>query len=110
MAPTHKFGVILREIRRLKGLTQEELAQKAGRSVDAVSQWERAVNWPSFDTLIRLSVALEIPVRTFFEQTEAPRSDQRLRMEVEARLLLESMTDRDLSIAIEQLRALARRQ
>lgn len=110
MAAPHKFGVILREIRRVKGMTQEELAQKAGRSVDAVSQWERAVNWPTFDTLVRLSAALEVPVRTFFEQTEAPRSDQRLRMEIEARMLLEGMSDRDLSIAVDQLRALARRQ
>ncbi len=110
MAAPHKFGVILREIRRVKGMTQEELAQKAGRSVDAVSQWERAVNWPTFDTLIRLSSALEVPVRIFFEQAETPRSDQRLKMEVEARLLIEGMSDRDLSIAIEQLRPLTRRR
>ena len=110
MVLPYKFGVILREIRRVKGLTQEELAQKAGRSVDAVSQWERAVNWPSFDTLVRLSNALEVPIRTFFEQTETPRSDRRLRMEVEARLLVEGMSDKDLSIAIEQMRALTRNQ
>ncbi|WP_363317742.1 helix-turn-helix transcriptional regulator, partial [Chelatococcus sp.] len=33
MVAVAKFGLILREIRRQKGLTQEELAHKAGRSV-----------------------------------------------------------------------------
>lgn len=109
MADTPNFGKILRELRRLRGLTQEELAHKANRSVDAVSQWERAVNWPSFRTVVRLGEALDVPVRVFFDQPEKPRSDDRFKKEIEARLLLDELSDGDLSVAVEQLRALARR-
>ncbi|CAH1664621.1 helix-turn-helix transcriptional regulator [Chelatococcus sp. HY11] len=110
MVAVAKFGLILREIRRQKGLTQEELAHKAGRSVDAVSQWERAINWPTLKTLVQISEALEVPVRTFFDVPDAQKSDQRLQMDVEARLLLDSLPDNDLAVALEQLRALTKRR
>lgn len=110
MAATYNFGRILKQVRRLRGLTQEELAQKAGRSVDAVSQWERSVNWPGFDTMVRLSDALEVPVRAFFDQVEGTGSEERLQKESEARLLLSGLSDGDLAVAVEQLRALSRRR
>ncbi|TPI27104.1 helix-turn-helix transcriptional regulator [Mesorhizobium sp. B3-1-9] len=110
MSAIDKFGTILRELRKLRGLTQDDLAARTGRSLDAVSQWERGVNWPSFETLIRLSEALDVPVETFFDQTPGKRSDDRLNREVEARVLLRDLTDSDLVVAVEQLRALARRR
>ncbi|TGQ27734.1 MULTISPECIES: helix-turn-helix transcriptional regulator [unclassified Mesorhizobium] len=110
MSAIDNFGMILKELRKLRGLTQDDLASRTGRSLDAVSQWERGVNWPSFETLIRLSEALDVPVESFFEQNTAKRSGDRLKKEVEARLLLGDLTDGDLVVAVEQLRALANRR
>jgi transcriptional regulator with XRE-family HTH domain len=61
-----EFGVRLREIRQSEGFTQRQLAEKIGLSVEAVSNLERGVHAPSFDTLEDLSKALETPVLEFF--------------------------------------------
>jgi len=108
MSAIDNFGLILKELRRLRGLTQDDLATRTGRSLDAVSQWERGVNWPSFDTLIRLSEALDVPIESFFDQIKRP--EKRVKAELEAQTLLREMSDDDLAIAIEQLRALSKRR
>jgi transcriptional regulator with XRE-family HTH domain len=43
------------ELRRSKGLSQEELAEKIGISRQAVSKWERAESSPDTDNLIQLA-------------------------------------------------------
>ena len=40
------FGSRLRLMRRIRLLTQMELAEKLGVSVSAVSQWEKGVSYP----------------------------------------------------------------
>jgi predicted ATPase/DNA-binding XRE family transcriptional regulator len=56
------FGALLRRARRAAGLTQEELAERAGVSVRGVSDIERGVlRAPRRDTLALLADALDIP-------------------------------------------------
>ncbi len=62
-----KFGRRLRRLRREKDLTQEQLAEAAGISVDFLSNMERGINAPSFETLEKLTEILQIPVKCFFE-------------------------------------------
>ena len=57
----------IKTIRKLRGLTQEQLAQRTDRTVFAISQLERGRSLPSFETLERLSTALDVPVREFFD-------------------------------------------
>ncbi len=57
-----RFGMHLAELRRQKELTQEDLAELAGCSVDTVSFLERGGRKPSFDLLLGLAQALEISV------------------------------------------------
>jgi transcriptional regulator with XRE-family HTH domain len=53
------FGELLRRHRGEKGLSQDELAEQAGLSVQAVSAMERGVTqWPYRDTVARLPAAL----------------------------------------------------
>ncbi len=68
-----QFGNRLRQLRHDQDLTQEQLAAAAEISVEFLSNIERGINAPSFETLEKLSHALQIPVRelfTFEDQAE----------------------------------------
>lgn len=54
------FAQRLQIARRNAGLTQEELANKIGRSVDLVSRIERATSGPSLQTIALLAEALDV--------------------------------------------------
>jgi transcriptional regulator with XRE-family HTH domain len=56
-----RFGRNLRRVRRREGLSQEELAIRAGLHRTAVGLLERGGRVPRIDTLIRLAGAMEIP-------------------------------------------------
>jgi DNA-binding XRE family transcriptional regulator len=61
-----KFGKRLRFIRRQKDLTQEQLAELVGLSVEFISNIERGINSPSFSTLEKLEKVLHMPVSEMF--------------------------------------------
>ena len=61
-----KFGRRLRQLRREREMTQEYLAETAGVSVDMLSNMERGINAPSFETLERLTRALGISIHELF--------------------------------------------
>ena len=50
----------IREARRAKGFTQEELAEKAGISVVYVSEIERNLKTPSIEVFSHIALALEV--------------------------------------------------
>jgi tetratricopeptide (TPR) repeat protein/transcriptional regulator with XRE-family HTH domain len=54
------FGALLRRYRTAAGLSQEELAERAGLSVDAISTHERGRRRPYRDTVQRLADALAL--------------------------------------------------
>jgi predicted ATPase/DNA-binding XRE family transcriptional regulator len=59
---TSQFADLLRRYRRRSGLTQEELAERAGLSPSAVSQLERGLTQaPHKDTVQLLTAALDLP-------------------------------------------------
>ncbi len=66
----NRFGKRLRYIRRHKDLTQEQLAEAVGISIEFLSNLERGVNAPSFETLEKLATVLEVQVQAFFEFPE----------------------------------------
>jgi tetratricopeptide (TPR) repeat protein/transcriptional regulator with XRE-family HTH domain len=60
--PGQSFGVLLRRYRSLAGLTQEELAQRSGLSLRAISDMERGrTARPYFRSARLLADALELP-------------------------------------------------
>lgn len=61
------FGKRLRQIRRHKDLTQEQLAEAIGVSMAFVSNMERGVNAPSFETVEKLAEVLGVEVGEFFQ-------------------------------------------
>lgn len=60
------FGNRLREVRKERGLTQEQLAERAGLSTHYVGNIEQAVRNPSLTSIIQICAALGItPDRLF---------------------------------------------
>jgi transcriptional regulator with XRE-family HTH domain len=60
------FGSNLRHYRKAGALTQAQLAEAIGVSVEMISQMERGVASPSFPTIEKLSDALSVPEAVFF--------------------------------------------
>ena len=54
------FGALLRRHRLAAGLTQEQLAERAGLSVYGIQKLERGTTHPYRDTAARLAAALEL--------------------------------------------------
>lgn len=66
-----KIGTKIAELRRNKGMTQEQLAEKLGISAPAVSKWETNSSYPDITLLCPLARALDTNVDTLlhFEET-----------------------------------------
>lgn len=60
-----KTGSFLKELRREKGMTQEQLAEILGVSNRSVSRWENGVNMPDFDLVIELANYFEVSIEEF---------------------------------------------
>jgi transcriptional regulator with XRE-family HTH domain len=61
-----KFGKRLRYLRRHRDLTQEQLAELVGLTVNFIGQLERGQLAPSFETVEKLAQALDVEVVELF--------------------------------------------
>ncbi len=62
-----KTGVLLRELRSERGLTQEQLAEAMGVTNRSVSRWETGSNLPDIDILIELADYYGVEVRELID-------------------------------------------
>jgi DNA-binding XRE family transcriptional regulator len=67
-------GFRLRELRKQQGLSLRALAEKSGLSANTISLIENGKTSPSVDTLQQISLSLNVPITTFFEQQSLPES------------------------------------
>ena len=58
-----KIGAFLKVLRKQKGLTQEQIAEKFNVSSRTVSRWENGNNMPDLDVLIEISDFYEVDLR-----------------------------------------------
>lgn len=68
------LGRRIKEIRKSKHLTQEQLAEQAGIETMSLSNIENGKRYPSSDTIDKLSMALEAPISSLytFEHLKTP--------------------------------------
>ena len=66
------LGADLRSVRKSRGITLVDLAEKLDKSVGWISQVERDISHPSIEDLRGLATALNVPISLFFGQGEAP--------------------------------------
>ena len=65
------IGENISRIRKEKGMTQEDLAEKLGVTFQAVSSWERDEYKPELETFIKLTEVLEVPATALVEDKSA---------------------------------------
>ena len=59
------FAGRLRELREQKGLSQKELANRAGIGQKTISNWEQGIREPLWSNVLALCQALGVPVQAF---------------------------------------------
>lgn len=62
-----KTGSFLRELRKERQLTQEQLAEKLNVSPRTVSRWETGTNLPDLDLLIELADEYDLDIRELID-------------------------------------------
>jgi Predicted transcriptional regulators len=63
-------GRQLRSLRKMRNLTLEELGRRSGVSMGLISQIERGRGNPSFNTLVQMAHALDVPIGRLFHTAE----------------------------------------
>ncbi len=61
-----KIGKFISKLRKEKGMTQEQLAEKLNISKNAVSKWERGLNLPDVSIMQELCKILGITLNELF--------------------------------------------
>lgn len=69
------LGADIRALRKARGITLQELADKLGRSVGWISQVERDLSAPSVDDLRRMARFFKVPISILFGQPGAPANE-----------------------------------
>ena len=64
---TKKIGAFLKQCRKEKNLTQEQLAEKFGVSARTVSRWETGINMPDLSILVQLAEYYDVEIRELLD-------------------------------------------
>ncbi len=79
-----KTGCFFKELRKEKGLTQEQLAEQLNISGRTVSRWETGKNMPDLDILIEMADFYEVDIR---ELIDGERKSEKMNKEMEETVL-----------------------
>ncbi len=79
-----KIGAFIKELRKEKGLTQEQLAEQFNVSRRTVSRWETGSNLPELDILIEMADYYEVELR---ELLNGERKSEGMNRELEETVL-----------------------
>ncbi len=79
-----KIGSFIKELRKEKGLTQEQFAEQLNVSRRTVSRWETGNNLPDLDILIEMADYYDIDLR---ELLDGERKSEKMNKELEETVL-----------------------
>lgn len=83
-----QIGAFLKELRREKGITQEELAEKLGVSGRTISRWETGSNMPDISLLVEIAEFFDVSIP---EIIKGERKSENMQEEVKE--VAETMSD-----------------
>jgi transcriptional regulator with XRE-family HTH domain len=64
------IGIVIRNLRKAKGISQESLAQAMGISVQAVSKWETQCSYPDIVLIPQLAEYFGVSIDYLFTERE----------------------------------------
>ena len=99
------IGMRIKEIRRSKGLSQEQLAEKADINSKYLSRMERGTENPTLDMLLKLANVLEIEIWEMFDFGHIV---SRKELKEAIQRIASSADEPTLRIALKVIRALTR--
>lgn len=79
-----KIGSFLKELRKDKGITQEQFAEKLGGSSRTISRWETGSNMPDIDILINIADYYDVEIR---EILDGERKSEKMNKDLEETVL-----------------------
>ena len=78
---TNNIGKFLQEVRKEKGLTQKDLAEKIGVSDKTISKWENGNSTPDTSMLLSISEALDVTVNEILSGERIPPENYSMKAE-----------------------------
>ena len=102
------LGMRIKELRMVRKLSQEQLAEKVAISPKYMSRIETGSQFPSFGIITKFADVLQVEVKDFFEFAHEAGNIRELKKIIKE-LLKELEDDKDkLKVTVKFLRALAR--
>lgn len=98
------LGVRIKELRRMKGLTQDQLSQRVNIDPKHLSRIEVGRGFPSLDTLDKLANVLKVELSAFFEFNHKAKSTRELKKVISE--LVKDVDEDKLRLAVKVLKAL----
>ncbi len=98
------LGARIKELRKMRGLTQEKLSQKLGIDPKSLSRIEVGGSFPSFETLDKLTKVLQVELVDFFEFDNKPKNASALRRVISE--LIKDAGEEKLRLVVRVLKAL----
>jgi transcriptional regulator with XRE-family HTH domain len=102
------IGARIQAARAARGLSQEDLAEKIGRSRDAISRAERGSNMPSVDTLIAMAEVLDVALADIIRPPTENLGQTRVALELRLAIATRALDDDAFAALVDQAEALAR--
>lgn len=72
-----ELSVKIRQLRKMTGLTQEQMANKINVSRQSISKWESGSSIPDWESMVKISKLFDIPLNDFVStdnvETETPK-------------------------------------
>ena len=100
-----KIGSFLKELRKEKGLTQEQLAEHFNISDRTVSRWENGNNMPDLSILVELADFYDVDVREIIDGER--KSEVMNQEEKEKMLLVAEYADEEKNVLLKRLRIIS---
>ncbi len=100
-------GTRVQTLRKLRGMTQEQLAEAIGKTVETVSNIERGEKLPRLTTVYSLCAVLEAKLSDLLDPSEKVPDKETVMLQTKAQDIIRRLNKRHLKVAVSQLEALA---
>lgn len=78
-----QLGKKIKQLRKLSGMTQEQLAEKLNVSRQALSKWENGTSMPDIESVMRISTLFQISLDELLYKEEAKMKEQKTQITLE---------------------------